>query len=106
MTYTDPLNTSQVGNNTNSSYVSSGMEDYVHLVEREIAAMPVLGDTPMQTLFFGGGTPSLLPPDLLDRLISAVDRRFGLVSGAEISMEVDPGTFDADKLTSYMNSGA
>lgn len=44
------------------------------------------------------------PPDVL-QVISALDRRFGIAGGAEISMEADPGTFDADRLRKYMALG-
>lgn len=48
----------------------------------------------VDTLFFGGGTPSLCPPELVKVLIDTVEDCFGIAPGAEISMEMDPGTFD------------
>jgi coproporphyrinogen III oxidase-like Fe-S oxidoreductase len=39
------------------------------------------------------------------QIIKALDRRFGIASGAEISMEADPGTFDAERLREYMALG-
>lgn len=48
----------------------------------------------VDTLFFGGGTPSLCPPELVKVLIDTVEECFGIAPGAEISMEMDPGTFD------------
>lgn len=48
----------------------------------------------MKTLFFGGGTPSLCPPELVGLLIEAVRECYGIAAGAEISIEMDPGTFD------------
>lgn len=48
----------------------------------------------MKTLFFGGGTPSLCPPNLVGSLIETVRECFGIAAGAEISIEMDPGTFD------------
>jgi coproporphyrinogen III oxidase-like Fe-S oxidoreductase len=64
-----------------------------------------LGDAPLQTVFFGGGTPSLVPPNQLERIISLLSCRFGLEPSAEISMEADPGTFDVQRLRDYMNLG-
>ena len=74
------------------------------LIEEIRASVPV-GELPLRTLYFGGGTPSLIPPQQLDRLIRAIDKRFGIAAGAEISMEADPGTFDAESLRQYMSSG-
>ncbi len=48
----------------------------------------------MKTLFFGGGTPSLCPPELVGSLIETVRECYGIAAGAEISIEMDPGTFD------------
>lgn len=48
----------------------------------------------VKTLFFGGGTPSLCPPELVGLLIETVRECYGIATGAEISIEMDPGTFD------------
>lgn len=48
----------------------------------------------VQTLFFGGGTPSLCPPKLVGLLVETVRECYGIAAGAEISIEMDPGTFD------------
>lgn len=48
----------------------------------------------VKTLFFGGGTPSLCPPELVGLLIETVRDCYGIAAGAEISIEMDPGTFD------------
>jgi len=52
----------------------------------------------LSSIYFGGGTPSLIPPHLLSQILSSLDSAFGLDSGWEISMEIDPGTFDAARL--------
>jgi len=61
--------------------------------------------SPLDTVFFGGGTPSLISPSLLEEMIDLLDARFGIASGAEISIEADPGTFDAELLRSYRTMG-
>ncbi|HSH04269.1 MAG TPA: radical SAM family heme chaperone HemW [Anaerolineae bacterium] len=48
----------------------------------------------VKTIFFGGGTPSLMSPEQLGVILGAVDEAFELVSGAEVSMEANPGTVD------------
>ena len=45
---------------------------------------------PVKTIFFGGGTPSLMPPELIADLLADIDRRWGLVTDAEISLEANP----------------
>jgi coproporphyrinogen III oxidase-like Fe-S oxidoreductase len=47
-----------------------------------------VGAAPLSTVFFGGGTPSLVPPPLVGRILAALRTRFALSPTAEISMEV------------------
>ncbi|MBD2325526.1 coproporphyrinogen III oxidase [Alkalinema sp. FACHB-956] len=61
--------------------------------------------TQLQTIFFGGGTPSLLTPQQLDRLLTTLNQTFGIAPGAEISIEIDPGTFDRAQLQGYRSAG-
>lgn len=90
----------------NEAHMDAGMIDYVDLVCREIRlAARVNSNKPLQTVFFGGGTPSLLPPPLLLRIIATLNEHFGIDSGAEISMEMDPGTFDVHSLRQLMAGG-
>lgn len=86
---------------------SGTVAQYVEAVCQEIALTPAgdLPQPPLQTVFFGGGTPSLLAIAQLDRLLNALDRRFGLAAGAEISIEMDPGTFDLAQLQGYCGLG-
>lgn len=71
---------------------------------QEIAATPSWGE-PLNTVFFGGGTPSLLPVKYLEQILETLDRQFGIAPEAEISMEVDPGTFTKDQLRGYQQAG-
>ena len=86
-------------------------EPYVELLLREIAATArTHGERTraaggLATIFFGGGTPSLLPPRELDALLAALDAAFGLAPGAEISAEMDPGTFDDARLRAFVTAG-
>lgn len=83
---------------------SGTIAKYVEVLCQEIAQTPVMGET-LKTVFFGGGTPSLLSNDQLERILTALEKRFGINSGAEISMEMDPGTFDLDHLQGYRWAG-
>lgn len=64
-----------------------------------------LNDDPLKTVFFGGGTPSLIPPPLLSRILDTVHECYGIHSAAEISMEADPGTFDTERICEYQRLG-
>jgi putative oxygen-independent coproporphyrinogen III oxidase len=77
---------------------------YIALVCREIAATPS-GGVPLQTVFFGGGTPSLLEVDQLVMVLDALRSHFQIAPDAEISMEIDPDTFDLDRLKGYAQAG-
>lgn len=84
---------------------SGTVESYVDLVGEEIAATPKLNEYPLETVFFGGGTPSLLSVSQLDQILAQLDQHFGIASTAEISMEMDPGTFDLEHLQGYLAAG-
>ncbi|MGB3311301.1 MAG: radical SAM family heme chaperone HemW [Nodosilinea sp.] len=84
---------------------SGTVESYVDLLCEEIAATPKLNKQPLQTVFFGGGTPSLLAVPQLERILAQLDRRFGIAPEAEISMEMDPGTFGLEHLQGYLAAG-
>ncbi|WP_199246187.1 radical SAM family heme chaperone HemW [[Phormidium] sp. ETS-05] len=78
---------------------------YVEILLREIDATPQHNCQPLTTIFFGGGTPSLLSVGQLEKILAAIDRRFGISDSAEISMEMDPGTFDREKLVGVLAAG-
>ena len=65
------------------------------------------GGTPsaLSTIYFGGGTPSLVSIRSLDRILSALRSRFGAEAAQEITIEADPGTFDASTLRAYVDLG-
>ncbi|KAB8315773.1 coproporphyrinogen III oxidase [Tolypothrix campylonemoides VB511288] len=83
---------------------SGTISQYVDMLCQEIAITPALGQS-LTTIFFGGGTPSLLSTEQLQRILTALDKRFGVSPGVEISMEIDPGTFDLEHLQGYRNAG-
>ncbi|WNC53416.1 MULTISPECIES: radical SAM family heme chaperone HemW [unclassified Thermosynechococcus] len=80
------------------------IQEYVAALCQEIAHTPA-EPPPLQTIFFGGGTPSLVPPQYIGQLLEALDRQIGIAQGAEISMEMDPGTFDLKQLQAYLRVG-
>ncbi|MDF2554406.1 MAG: coproporphyrinogen oxidase [Microbacterium sp.] len=83
-------------------------EDYPDAVSREIAmATRVLGDRrrPAQTVFFGGGTPTLLPSGSLARMLGDVRTAFGIAPGAEVTVEANPDTVSVDSLRELADAG-
>lgn len=68
-------------------------------------ALPLIWGRKIYTIFIGGGTPSLLSAAGLDRLLSDVRTLLPLDSDCEITMEANPGTFEAEKFKSYRASG-
>lgn len=84
----------QQGENSNT------IQKYVEVLLGEIG-ITCWGDRPLETVFFGGGTPSLLSVNQLEQILDTLERRFGIASDAEISIEMDPGTFDLQKLHGY-----
>lgn len=101
------------------------MEAYVDAVVSEIEITPAFvgsgtGDSegkdrrdahdeppsmPLRTIYFGGGTPSLIPLKSLERILTALRRRFGAAQTQEITIEADPGTFDLGTIRAYVDLG-
>ena len=83
---------------------SGTIVQYVAVLCQEIAETPNLGAS-LKTVFFGGGTPSLLSVSQLSQILETIDGKFGIAAGAEISMEIDPGTFTLEQLRGYAAAG-
>ena len=80
------------------------MDDYVTAVLQEMtrAATP---EQPADTLYFGGGTPSLLSPGAVARIIQRAARHFNLSPESEITLEVNPGTVSRNSLAAFRRAG-
>ena len=81
---------------------------YVHALEREIRESGAGGDparAPADTLYFGGGTPSLLEPAEVRRLVAACRDEFALDLAAEITLEANPESVDAARLAGFREAG-
>ncbi|MGH3278355.1 MAG: radical SAM protein, partial [Trebonia sp.] len=69
---------------------------YPGLVTQEIKLaakiLPVPGAPPVRTVFFGGGTPTLLTPERIGGIVREIDESFGLAKGAEVTVEANPET--------------
>ena len=81
---------------------------FVDALMREVArytALPWAGRVPATSLFFGGGTPSLLPPEGIGALIEATRRGLGLEADAEVTLEANPEGLDAARLAAFRAAG-
>lgn len=81
-------------------------EDYVNLLAEEIRNCPdAVKDYEVVSIFFGGGTPSLLTGEQMERLMDVIRETFTLGQDAEITMEMNPGTVEEEKLRKYKEAG-
>jgi putative oxygen-independent coproporphyrinogen III oxidase len=84
------------------------MARYVAAVTGEIdlaGALAWAHEVPVHSVFLGGGTPSLLAPDDLARILDRLRRRFRILPDAEITVECNPESVTRDKLAAYRGSG-
>ncbi|MEQ4512681.1 MAG: radical SAM family heme chaperone HemW [Dickeya sp.] len=81
-------------------------DDYVaHLLADLDADLPMVSARPLHSIFIGGGTPSLLSAEAMQQLLDGVRARLSLVPDAEITMEANPGTVEADRFSGYQRAG-
>jgi oxygen-independent coproporphyrinogen-3 oxidase len=64
-----------------------------------------IGKRPIETVFFGGGTPSLFAPELVGRLLDGARQRLAFASHAEITLETNPGTVEHGRFDGYLAAG-
>ena len=69
------------------------------------AALPLIWGRSVQTVFMGGGTPSLFSPQAIDQLLAGIRARVRLAPNAEITLEANPGTFEKDRFKAYRAAG-
>ncbi|EKQ69862.1 putative oxygen-independent coproporphyrinogen III oxidase [Leptolyngbyaceae cyanobacterium JSC-12] len=93
------------GNNQRINGSNSGtIAHYVQVLCQEIRQSSTCGQS-LVTVFFGGGTPSLLSVEQLNQILAILDHQFGIAAEAEISMEIDPATFDLEQVKGYKAAG-
>lgn len=81
-------------------------DDYVsHLLNDLTVDVPLAQGREIQTIFIGGGTPSLLSSEAMQTLLDGVRERLVLSADAEVTMEANPGTVEADRFVGYQKAG-
>ena len=64
-----------------------------------------LGKIKIPTIFFGGGTPSLMPVSVFEQIMNCINQNFVVNEDCEITLESNPGTIDKDKLSGFVSNG-
>ncbi|HGM5492278.1 TPA: radical SAM family heme chaperone HemW [Serratia fonticola] len=81
-------------------------QEYVdHLLADLDADLPLASGRSISTIFIGGGTPSLLSAEAMQALLDGVRARIHVADDAEITMEANPGTVEADRFSGYQRAG-
>ncbi|MDT0443994.1 radical SAM family heme chaperone HemW [Streptomyces johnsoniae] len=102
------FNTYTAGELRGSGGALASRENYAEVLEQEVRlARKVLGDDPrrVSTVFVGGGTPTLLPPADLARMLDAVRAEFGLAADAEVTTEANPDSVGPESLAALRAAG-
>src|SRR5439155_5042537 len=71
----------------------------------DLLGLPDCIGTRISTIFLGGGTPSVLEPSQIARILDAARRRYDIAPDAEVTMEANPGTITLDKFEGYLRAG-
>ena len=90
-----------------SIITSDNISSFLQSLKKEINyyAEKYSSDRIITSIFFGGGTPSLMQPEYLGEIISFLNEKFNVSTDAEITMETNPGTVNKEKLESFYESG-
>ncbi|MCK5826701.1 MAG: radical SAM family heme chaperone HemW [Desulfuromusa sp.] len=83
------------------------INEYVELLTLNIKILEdkTSSPRPFETIFFGGGTPSLLSIKQIEKILNRVHRSFGIETDAEITLEANPGTVNLEQLQGYRQAG-
>jgi oxygen-independent coproporphyrinogen-3 oxidase len=81
-------------------------QDYIAALTADLeAALPLIWGRKVYTVFFGGGTPSVFSAAGIEQILAAVRARLPLSAEAEITLEANPGTFEAEKFRAFRAVG-
>jgi oxygen-independent coproporphyrinogen-3 oxidase len=83
------------------------LDRYTGLLQQEmlLAAGRTAPRSKLDSIYFGGGTPSLLDPQQVADLLNQAENLFGLAAGAEVTLEANPGTIDFQRLAGFRQAG-
>lgn len=79
---------------------------YIQALLKDLESeLPNIWGRPIESIFIGGGTPSLFSENAIDQLLSGLRQRLAIRPNIEITMEANPGTFEQEKFTAYRQVG-
>ncbi|MCO1334840.1 radical SAM family heme chaperone HemW [Microbulbifer sp. OS29] len=90
---------------TNSDYALPESEYVAQLRRDLLSQLPWVQGRKLQSIFFGGGTPSLFSPKAIGGILEVAERLVGFADNIEITLEANPGTFEQAKFTGYRTAG-
>ena len=92
--------------NSHAAPESLPAEEYIHALVADLEQdLPLVWGRPVQSVYFGGGTPSLFSADHIALFLSEVRARLDLRPGLEITLEANPGTIEHDNFSAYAQAG-
>jgi oxygen-independent coproporphyrinogen-3 oxidase len=98
------FNSHEIGVSRNNPGVPEGR--YLDALRADLeASLPLVWGRTVQTVFIGGGTPSLFSPEGIDRLLSDLRSLLPLAPGAEVTLEANPGTFERERFRAFRAAG-
>ncbi len=81
------------------------VQQYVDCIRRELTLLPLEPADPLATIYFGGGTPSLLPPDAIATVLRDVARSTPLLDAVEVTLEANPDDVTLDRASVWRAAG-
>ncbi|NVO11665.1 MAG: radical SAM family heme chaperone HemW [Bacteroidales bacterium] len=86
--------------------ISSKVYEFPLFIENELLLRKgFIGDVPIDTIYFGGGTPSLLLPEIISNTLNCIAKNFSVSKNSEITIEVNPDDLTNDLLIGYYTTG-
>jgi oxygen-independent coproporphyrinogen-3 oxidase len=84
----------------------NGVDEYVASLERELEVMaPAAAGSTLETIFFGGGTPGLIDPGHIARLMRAIRENYAVSATVEATIEANPSSVDTERATAWLDAG-
>lgn len=99
--YCDFNSHEQRGDLEESRYVSALLAD----LDADLADFPWLADRLIESVFFGGGTPSLFAPAAIERILDGARQRLKFAADCEVTLETNPGTVEHGRFDGYLGAG-
>ena len=81
------------------------IEQYVNKLQEEISNKEELENRTISTIYLGGGTPSYIQSKYIKEILEIINKRFNVNNDAEVTIEVNPGTVNKEKLKEYYDAG-